>query len=49
MARLDKKLSNAGFLAKAPADIVAKEQEKLKGYEEKREAVKQRLAYLATI
>lgn len=49
VARLDKKLSNAGFLAKAPADIVAKEQEKLKGYEEKREAVKQRLAYLATI
>ncbi|HIX84807.1 MAG TPA: valine--tRNA ligase, partial [Candidatus Megamonas gallistercoris] len=49
VARLDKKLSNAGFLAKAPAEIVAKEQEKLKGYEEKREAVKQRLAYLATI
>lgn len=49
VARLDKKLGNQGFLAKAPADIVAKEREKLKGYEEKREAVKQRIAYLATI
>ena len=49
VSRLDKKLSNAGFIAKAPADIVEKEKEKLKGYEEKREAVKQRLAYLATI
>ena len=36
-------------LDKAPADIVEKEKEKLKGYEEKREAVKQRLAYLATL
>ena len=49
VSRLDKKLSNAGFIAKAPADIVEKEREKLKGYEEKREAVKQRLAYLATL
>ena len=49
ISRLDKKLSNAGFIAKAPADIVEKEKEKLKGYEEKREAVKQRLAYLATL
>jgi valyl-tRNA synthetase len=49
VSRLDKKLSNAGFIAKAPADIVEKEKEKLKGYEEKREAVKQRLAYLATL
>ncbi len=47
--RLDKKLSNEGFLAKAPAAIVEKEKEKLKGYEEKREAVKQRLAYLAAL
>ena len=49
VSRLDKKLSNAGFIAKAPADIVEKEKEKLKDYEEKREAVKQRLAYLATL
>lgn len=49
VSRLDKKLSNQGFLAKAPADIVEKEKEKLKGYEEQREAVKQRLAYLATL
>ena len=49
VARLDKKLTNQGFLAKAPADIVEKEKEKLKGYEEKREAVKQRLAYLSAL
>ena len=27
--RIDGKLSNQGFVAKAPADVVAKEQEKL--------------------
>ena len=47
--RLEKKLGNAGFIAKAPADIVAKEREKLAGYEEKRTAVKERLAYLAKL
>jgi valyl-tRNA synthetase len=47
--RLEGKLSNPGFLAKAPADVVAKEKEKQQGYEEKRTAVQERLAYLAKI
>ena len=47
--RLVGKLSNAGFIAKAPADVVEKEREKQQGYEEKRAAVKERLAYLATL
>ena len=49
VSRLEKKLGNQGFLAKAPADVVAGEQEKLKGYQEKQAAVKERLAYLATL
>ena len=47
--RLVGKLSNAGFIAKAPAEVVEKEREKQQGYEEKRAAVKERLAYLATL
>ena len=49
ISRLDKKLGNQGFLAKAPAEVVAGEQEKLKGYQEKQNAVKERLAYLQNI
>jgi len=49
ISRLSGKLSNAGFVAKAPADVVEKEREKQKGYEEKRAAVQERLAYLATL
>ena len=48
VSRLEKKLGNQGFLAKAPAEVVAGEQEKLKGYQEKQTAVKERLSYLAT-
>lgn len=40
------KLNNAGFTAKAPADVIAKEKEKLQGYEEKKKAVEERLSYL---
>ncbi len=49
VSRLEKKLGNQGFLAKAPADVVAGEQEKLKGYQEKQQAVQLRLADLAKI
>ena len=49
VSRLEKKLGNQGFLAKAPAEVVAGEQEKLKGYQEKQAAVKERLSYLATL
>ena len=49
VSRLEKKLGNQGFLAKAPAEVIAGEQEKLKGYQEKQAAVKERLSYLATL
>lgn len=49
IARIQGKLSNQGFLAKAPADVVAKEQEKCQEYEDKLTKVKERLAYLQTI
>ena len=44
--RASGKLNNAGFTAKAPADVIAKEKEKLQGYEEKKKAVEERLSYL---
>lgn len=47
--RLSKKLSNRVFLAKAPAEIVEKEREKQKGYTEKKNAVEERLSYLADL
>ena len=47
--RLVKKLSNKGFLAKAPADIIEKEKEKQKGYMDKKAAVAERLSYLADL
>lgn len=49
LLRIDGKLSNAGFVAKAPADVIAKETEKAAEYREKRNAVKERLAYLASL
>ena len=42
-AGVEAKLSNAGFLAKAPAEVVSKEQEKLAGYREKALKLKERL------
>ena len=33
MERIDKKLTNPGFMAKAPAAVVKEEQEKRAGYE----------------
>lgn len=47
LRRLKGKLSNAGFVAKAPAAVIEKEERKQKAYEEKRAAVQARLAYLA--
>lgn len=46
MARTEGKLSNRGFLAKAPAEVVAKEKAKLEEYKEKRKSLKERLAFL---
>ena len=47
--RVTGKLSNQGFLAKAPADVVEKEREKQKGFEEKKAAVEERIKYLAAL
>lgn len=49
IARLAGKLSNEGFLAKAPQDVVDKEKEKLAGYEEKKQALLERAAFLDTL
>ena len=47
--RLTGKLSNEGFLKKAPEAVVAKEREKLAGYEEKKTAVAGRIEDLAKL
>jgi valyl-tRNA synthetase len=47
--RVTGKLSNQGFLAKAPAEVVEKEREKQKGFEEKKAAVEERIQYLAAL
>jgi valyl-tRNA synthetase len=44
--RLEKKLANQGFLAKAPADVVAEEKEKLLGYQQQKEKVSEAMARL---
>ena len=49
IARVDGKLSNAGFLAKAPEEVVEKEKEKAAGYREKYQAIQERIAYLASL
>lgn len=49
LARISGKLSNAGFVAKAPAEVIEKEQAKQREYEEKRIAITERLAYLASL
>ncbi|MCE5285391.1 MAG: valine--tRNA ligase, partial [Pelosinus sp.] len=49
LARLAGKLSNQGFVAKAPAEVIAKERAKEKEYQEKQTAIKERLAYLAKL
>lgn len=47
--RLSKKLNNKAFLTKAPVQVVKKEKEKQRGYEDKQKAVEERLAYLTTL
>lgn len=47
--RLEKKLNNAGFISKAPEDIVKKEKEKLQGYVEQRDAILNRIAHLSNM
>ena len=49
IARLEGKLSNQGFLAKAPAEVVAKEQAKLAEYKQKQQALKEREEFLKTL
>lgn len=44
--RLEKKLSNPGFVGKAPDEVIAKEREKLQDYMQKRELVRSRLAQM---
>lgn len=49
LQRAGGKLNNAGFLAKAPEDVVAKERAKYEELSGKIEAVKKRMAYLAEL
>ena len=46
LARTSGKLSNQGFLAKAPEAVVAKEKEKLATFEEKMKSLDERLQFL---
>ena len=47
LARVVGKLSNEGFVAKAPADVIEKEKAKQQEFEEKVKAINERLIYLA--
>ncbi|AIF52510.1 valine--tRNA ligase [Pelosinus sp. UFO1] len=49
IARIEGKLSNEGFVAKAPAEVIAKEKAKAGEYQEKQTAIRERLAYLSTL
>ncbi|MBC8016218.1 MAG: class I tRNA ligase family protein, partial [Sporomusaceae bacterium] len=49
LARIAGKLSNEGFVAKAPPDVIAKEKAKAGEYEEKQTAIRERLLYLASL
>jgi valyl-tRNA synthetase len=48
IARGEKLLSNKGFIAKAPAEVVAKERDKLTSLQEQAEKLRERLAALPT-
>ena len=47
LARVSGKLSNEGFVAKAPPDVIEKEKAKQQEFEEKVKAINERLIYLA--
>lgn len=47
--RIEGKLSNAGFLAKAPAEVVEKEKEKSMEITSKMQAIQERLVYLKNL
>lgn len=49
ISRIEGKLSNEGFVAKAPGEVIEKEKEKAGEYQEKQNAIRERLAYLATL
>ena len=49
LQRVSGKLNNAGFLAKAPEDVIAKERAKSDELTGKIEAIKKRMAYLAEL
>ncbi|MDD3395952.1 MAG: valine--tRNA ligase, partial [Acidaminococcaceae bacterium] len=47
--RIEGKLSNQGFLAKAPAEVVAKEKAKGEEMSTKMQAIRERMDYLKTL
>lgn len=49
LARVNGKLGNAGFLAKAPAEVIAKEKAKAEELNGKKAAINERLEYLKTL
>ena len=49
LSRVEGKLGNAGFLAKAPEAVIAKEKAKAEELNGKKAAINERLAYLKTI
>ncbi|MCX7779509.1 MAG: valine--tRNA ligase [Negativicutes bacterium] len=49
IARIAGKLANAGFVAKAPPEVIEKERAKEREYQEKRAAIVERLEYLSRI
>lgn len=49
LQRVTGKLANAGFVSKAPAEVIEKEKQKQQGFEEKRKAIYERLTYLAAL
>jgi len=49
LARIASKLSNEGFVAKAPIEVISKEKAKAVEYQEKQTAIQERLAYLASL
>jgi len=49
LARIAGKLSNEGFVAKAPPEVIAKEKVKAGEYQEKQAAIQERLVYLSSL